>query len=65
MTVGQLVQALDGNQPNVSRHLQILYRAGILRRLRVGNNIIYSLKDTTVFELCELVQDSQKKRQRE
>lgn len=36
MTVGEVVQALDGNQSNVSRHLQIFYRAGIVRRRREG-----------------------------
>lgn len=55
MTVGQLVQSLDGNQPNVSKHLQILYQAGILRRRREGNTIIYSLIDSGVLKLCDLV----------
>ena len=55
MTVGELVQSLDGNQPNVSRHLQILYQAGIVGRRREGSNVIYSLNDLTVFRLCELV----------
>lgn len=55
MTVGELVHSLDGNQPNISRHLQILYQAGIVSRRRSGSNIIYSIKDLTVFTLCELV----------
>ena len=36
MTVGEVVYALDGNQPNVSRHLQILYGADVVRRRREG-----------------------------
>lgn len=55
LTVGEVVQSLDGNQPNVSRHLQILYQAGIVGRRREGSNVIYSLNDPTVFRLCELV----------
>ena len=39
MTVGELVRSLDGNQPNVSRHLQILYQSGIVRRKRGGKNV--------------------------
>ena len=57
--MGQLVQALDGNQPNVSKHLQILTQAGIVTRRRSGINIIYSIKDPTVFTLCELVRGRQ------
>lgn len=55
MTVGEVVQALNGNQPNVSKHLQILYQAGIVNRRRSGSSIVYSIKDTTVFTLCKLV----------
>jgi DNA-binding transcriptional ArsR family regulator len=55
MTVGEVVQALDGNQPNVSRHLQILYGAGIVRRRREGSSVVYSLKSASVSSLCELV----------
>lgn len=49
------MQSLDGNQPNVSRHLQILYRAGIVNRRREGISILYSLHAPSVFRLCELV----------
>ena len=44
ITVGEMVQVLAGNQPNVSRHLQILYGAGILQRRREGTSVVYSLK---------------------
>jgi DNA-binding transcriptional ArsR family regulator len=55
MTVGEVVHALDGNQSNVSRHLQILYGAGIVRRRREGASVVYSLKSASVSRLCELV----------
>ena len=55
MTAGEVVHALDGNQPNVSRHLQILYGAGIVRRRREGSSVVYSLKSASVSRLCELV----------
>ncbi len=59
MTVGEVVQALDGNQPNVSRHLQILYGAGIVRRRREGIGVVYSLKGANVSRLCELVHQNE------
>ena len=55
MTVGEMVQALAGNQPNVSRHLQILFGAGIVRRRREGTSVVYSLKSASVSSLFELV----------
>lgn len=55
MTVNQIVHRIAGNQPNVSRHLQILFDAGLVGRERSGNSIFYSIADPVVFRLCELV----------
>ncbi len=54
-TVNELVNALDGNQPNVSKHLQILFDAGLLSRRRQGTSIVYAISDAMVFKLCALV----------
>ncbi len=54
-TVNELVAALEANQPNVSRHLQALFHAGLLARQRSGNSIVYSVSDPIVFRLCALV----------
>jgi DNA-binding transcriptional ArsR family regulator len=54
-TVGDLVEALDGNQPNVSKHLQVLYDAGLVGRRREGTSAFYMISDPMVFKLCELV----------
>jgi DNA-binding transcriptional ArsR family regulator len=53
--VGQLVEALDGNQSNVSKHLQILHDSGLVSRRRDGVSIVYAISDPMVFQLCELV----------
>lgn len=53
--VGDLVAGLDGNQPNVSKHLQILYEAGLVGRRRAGTTILYSISDPMVFQICDLV----------
>lgn len=54
-TVGEIVHALDGNQPNISKHLQALNEAGLVARRRDGNSIFYSISDPVIFKLCELV----------
>lgn len=54
-SVGELVEALDGNQPNISKHLQILFDAGLLERRREGTSIFYAISDPMVFKLCTLV----------
>lgn len=55
MTVNQIVGELNGNQPNVSKHLQILFDAGVVGRERSGNSVFYNIADPVVFRLCELV----------
>jgi len=54
-TVGEVVAALGGNQPNISRHLQELHEAGLLHRRRERNSIYYSISDPVVHQLCALV----------
>ncbi|WP_213807446.1 metalloregulator ArsR/SmtB family transcription factor [Granulicella sp. dw_53] len=63
-TVGELVQLLDGHQPNVSKHLQILHDAGLVSRRRDANSILYAISDPMVFKLCELVCRSAEKQTR-
>jgi DNA-binding transcriptional ArsR family regulator len=54
-TVSQVVEALELNQPVVSRHLGTLFDAGILERRREGNSIYYSIGDPLVHQLCDLM----------
>mgnify|MGYP001605213492 CR=1 FL=1 len=54
-TVNELVLALHGNQPNISKHLSILHEAGLVSRRREGTSIYYAIGDPFVFHLCELV----------
>lgn len=63
-SVGELVAALDGNQPNVSKHLQILSDAGLIERRREGTSIFYAISDPMVFRLCALVCSSEAKKSR-
>ena len=50
--VGQLVEQLDVSQPNISQHLNMLYRAGVLARRRTGSQIYYRVEHAQVRELC-------------
>ena len=55
LTVGQLVEELQANQANVSKHLKVLTDAGILMRRAQGTAAYYSISDPMVIQLCETV----------
>jgi DNA-binding transcriptional ArsR family regulator len=54
-TVAELQDALGASQQNVSKHLGILYSAGMVARTKQGNHTRYSISDPGVFELCDQV----------
>lgn len=55
-TPHELADELGLSQQNVSKHLQILYRAGLVQRRRDGTTVLYSLADAeTVVILDEIV----------
>ena len=54
-TVGEIVAETGATQTNVSRHLGMMYRHGVLTRRRVGTQVIYSVADPTMIELCRTV----------
>lgn len=53
-TVGELQAELGSSQQNVSKHLGILHRAGIVSRAREGTAVRYSIADASVFAICEI-----------
>lgn len=54
-TVGELQEATGASQQNVSKHLGLLLRSGLVSRSKEGNFSRYSIADEGVFELCEYV----------
>lgn len=54
-TVGTLVDETGASQANVSKHLQILRRAGLVERRKEGLNAWYSILDPSIFQICDLV----------
>ena len=55
LTVGELVEALEASQANVSQHLAILRERGIVEAERRGNNVHYSLRHPEVLEAIDLL----------
>ena len=55
MTVGELVDATELGQGNVSKHLQLLHSVGFARRRKEGLFVYYALADKSVFKLCDLM----------
>ena len=55
LSVGELAEALATSQQNVSKHLGVLHRAGLVAREKVGNSVRCRIADESVMQLCELV----------
>lgn len=53
--VGQLLEEIDTTQPNMSQHLNTLYKAKILGRRRDGVQIYYRIINDRVVTLCRAV----------
>lgn len=53
--VSQIVEELSATQTNVSRHLTLMYRAGVLARRKDGNQVYYKVADTAMVEICRSV----------
>ncbi len=52
-TVGALQRATGASQQNVSKHLGVLLRSGMVSRHKEGNHSVYAIADEGVFVLCE------------
>ncbi len=56
MCVCEIVQKLGKEQSNVSRHLNVLKRAGIISSYQEGVRTIYHIEDTRVHKILEQVE---------
>lgn len=56
-SVNEIVNALPTSQANVSKQLKTLYDADLLEREQRGNQVIYTINEPLVFELCEIACD--------
>ena len=51
-TVSHILAEVGGTQANVSRHLNLMLRGGVLARRRDGNLAYYSAADRALVEMC-------------
>lgn len=54
-TVSELVEELELGQANVSRHLGVLRRHGMVARRKEGTRRPYCIADDGIFEICDLM----------
>ncbi len=54
-TVSEIVEELNATQTNVSRHLSLMHRGGVVARRKEGNQAFYRIADTVMLEICRTV----------
>lgn len=54
-SVSELCADINTSQPNLSKHLKILFELKLLSRRQEGNMVYYSITDPMVDKLCDLV----------
>jgi DNA-binding transcriptional ArsR family regulator len=52
LPVGRIATALATEPSTISKHLQVLYREGLVDRRRSASTVIYSLADEGVLDWC-------------
>jgi DNA-binding transcriptional ArsR family regulator len=53
--VSEIVAETGATQTNISRHLGLMHRHGVLARRREGTQILYRVADPTMVDLCRSV----------
>lgn len=53
--VHDVVEKIGLTQANISRHLNILYRAGVVDRRREGSSVFYRVVDPNFVDICRTV----------
>jgi DNA-binding transcriptional ArsR family regulator len=56
-TPSQLAEALEVSRPNVSQHLAVLQREGLVKRSREGGQVLWTVIDPRLAQACELIDD--------
>jgi DNA-binding transcriptional ArsR family regulator len=54
-SVTQLLAEIDTTQPNLSQHLNLLYRSGVLAKRKEGTQVIYRVQSDKAVSLCRTV----------
>ena len=51
--VGSIANAIEAQQSTVSKHLQVLFHAGLVERRRAASAVIYSLAADDLIDWCD------------
>lgn len=54
-SVTELLFEIDTTQPNLSQHLAVLYRTGVLAKRKEGTQVIYRVQSEKAVALCRSV----------
>ena len=54
-SVNQLLLEIDTTQPNLSQHLAVLFRCGVLAKRKVGTQVFYRVQSEKAVALCRSV----------
>jgi len=55
LSVSQILEQVKTTQPNMSQHLAILYRHGVIAKRKDGTQVMYSVKSEKAVSLCRTV----------
>ncbi|MDI9333815.1 MAG: metalloregulator ArsR/SmtB family transcription factor [Cytophagales bacterium] len=55
LSVSQILERVETTQPNLSQHLAILYRHGVIGKRKDGTQVIYSVESERAAMLCRAV----------
>jgi DNA-binding transcriptional ArsR family regulator len=62
LTVTEILEQVGGSQANVSKHLGLMRRVGVLESRREGVNVFYRVIDPAAFAVCRSVCDALERR---
>jgi len=54
-SVSQIVKEAGATQTNISRHLGIMHRAGVVSKRKDGNLVYYRISNPAMMEICRAV----------
>jgi DNA-binding transcriptional ArsR family regulator len=54
-SVNQIVDEVGATQTNISRHLNLMHRGGVVTRRKDGNQVFYRIADPAMVEICRTV----------
>jgi ArsR family transcriptional regulator len=54
-SVSELLAEIDTTQPNLSQHLNLLYRSGVLAKRKEGTQVIYRVQSERAVTICRTV----------